>query len=178
MQKKTILKYENLIEQYKKDYLSYRSMLRRKMKKHDNCISPYEYKKGVKIIYPVDDYNISAIIYFALHIKNYKLALKNLKWYYSYTTPYTRVLAQNIEAAFVWFKNNKLEEAESIIQVVFKKESRYKNIFNNTAIGGTLHDDGSFTYLDGIESQIALQRRIMSNADYADFVEWAKQKFS
>jgi len=177
MQKREILKYENKIIQYKKDYLNYRRMLRRKAKKHDNTISPFEYKKGVKIIYPVDDYKIPEIIGFALHIKNYKLALKNLKWYYLHSTPYTRPLCQNVEAAFVWFKNNKITEAENILQVVFSNEPRYKNIFNDLPIKGIILEDGGFRYQDSIESQIALERRIFLNPDYHNFVQWGNQVF-
>ncbi len=177
MQKREITKYENLIVQFKKDYLSYRRMLNRKIKKHDYTISPFEYKKGVKIIYPVDDYKIPQIIGFALHNKNYKLALKNLKWYYLHATPNTRPLCQHAEAAFVWFKNNKLTEAENILHVVFFNEPRYKNIFHDTPIKGTVLDDGGFQYLDSIESQIALQRKIFKNPDYIDFVIWGKKRF-
>lgn len=152
-------------------------MLKRKAKKHDQTISPFEFRKGIKIIYPVDDYNISEIIGFALGIKNYKLALKNLKWYYLRTTPYNRPLCQNIEAAFVWFKNHKFQVAENILQVVFSNEPRYRNVFNNSLIKGILMEDGGFRYLDGIESDIALERRIFHNPDYFEFVLWGKQKF-
>ena len=178
MQQKDILKNENLIALYKKDYLSYRRMLKRKIKNHDHTISPFEYKKGVKIIYPVDDYNISEIIHFALHIKNYNLALKNLKWYYLHSTPYTRPLCQNIEAAFVWFKNNKINEAENILQVVFAHEPRYKNIFNTLSIKGILLKDGGFQYLDHIESDIDLERRRFTNPDYYDFVLWGNHNYT
>ena len=79
MQKRIILKYEKLIKEYKRDYLSYKRMLKRKLKMHDNCIEPFEYRNGKKIIYPVSDNSIYQIMGFALKIRDYKLALKNLK---------------------------------------------------------------------------------------------------
>ena len=150
MQKRTILKIENLIEQYKKDYLSYKRLLKRRALNHIHSIDPVEYIKGVKIIYPVDDINIFGIIGFALDIKNYKLALKNLKWVHLNTTPFKKPCCSNIEAAFVWYKNKKLSEAENILQFVFFQEPRYKNIFNNEPLKRMVEEDGGFSFLDNI----------------------------
>lgn len=177
MQKRTILKIENLIVQYKKEYLSYKRLLKRRVLKHDHCIAPVEYKKGVKIIYPVDDIGISLIIGYALDIKNYKLALKNLKWVYLNTTPFKQPCCSNIEAAFVWYKNKKLSEAENILQFVFSQEPRYKNIFNNEPLKGTSKEDGGFSFLNHIEANISSERRGLLNPEYLGFVEWVQDVF-
>ena len=89
---------------------------------------------------------------FHILLKDYKLALKNLTWVYLNKPPHNRVIHQHLEAAFIWFKNNKLSIAEGIIRIEFKKEPRYKNIFDSEPLKGTLHEDGSFKLLDYIES--------------------------
>ena len=175
MQKRTIHKYEDLIKQYKKDYLGYKRLLKRRERNHDYNISTIEYKNGKKKVYPVDEYKISSIIHFSLQIQNYKLALKNLKWVYLNTTPYKRPFISNIEAAFIWYKNNKLTEADNILQLAFKQEPRYLKSFNLEPFIGTLKADGGFTFQDHIEAQISHVRAILAHPEYAGFVAWGKQ---
>lgn len=153
-------------------------MLKRKLKKHDYSIEPYEYRNGNKIIYPVSDNSIYQIMGFALKIRDYKLALKNLKWFYLNTTPYPGPLVLKIESAIIWFKNNKFDQTENILHLVFAQEPRYKNIFNTLPIKGTLLKDGGFRFQDPIESSIDLERRILTNPDYVDFVQWVKERFA
>ena len=152
-------------------------MLKRREKNYDYSISPLEYKNGKKKLYPVDEYKISSIINFALLIKNYKLALKNLKWVYLNTTPYKRPFILNIEAAFIWFKNNRFNEAENILQIEFAQQPRYRNLFTSGPLTGATNQDGRFSFLDYIETEISLGRKILSNPNYADFVEWGKKNF-
>jgi len=176
MQKRTILKYENLIKEYKKDFLSYKKGKEIRGKNHDFSIVPqyFRYSKKVK---PIDDICVSMIIGFASDTKNYKLALKNLKWVYLNTTPYKRPCCSNMEAAFIWFKNDKLSEAEGILQLVFSQEPRYKNIFNNEPLQGTAKEDGGFSFFDHIEGNIYFERKQLLKPACVDFVEWVQEVF-
>lgn len=171
MQKRTIIKYENLIKQYKKDYLSYKKGLEIRKKNHDFSIIPQYYKFSKKV-QPIDDICVSMIIGFALEINDYKLALKNLKWVYLNTIPYKRPCCSNIEAAFIWYKNNKKSEAHDVLQVLFLQEPRYKNIFNNESLKGTAKEDGGFSFLNSVDREIYFERKILLKTAYADFAEW------
>jgi len=176
MQKRTILKYENLIKQYKKDYFSYKKGLEIRKKNHDFSITPQYYKYSKKV-QPIDDICVSLIIGFALKIKNYNFALKNLKWVYLNTTPHKRALYSNIEAAIIWYKNNKLNEAENILRLILSEEPRYRNIFTTEPLKTYKRIPDSISFIDHIEGDIYGQRNKLSNPDYVDFVEWVKQIF-
>jgi len=176
MQKRTILKYENLIKEYKKDFLSYKRGKEIRGKNNDFSIVPqyFRYSKKVK---PIDDICESMIIEFALDINNYKLALKNLKWVYLNTTPYKRPLCSNITAAIIWYKNKKLNEAEHILRLVLSKQPRYRKIFTTEPLNTYKRVPDSISVIDHIEGDIHYERTVLSNPDYADFVEWLQEVF-
>ena len=176
MQKRTILKYENLIKEYKKDFLSYKKGKEIRGKNHDFSIVPQYFRYSKKVM-SIDDIWISMIIGFALKLKNYKLALKNLKWVYLNTKPYKRPLCSNITAAIIWYKNNKLNDAENILRLVLAEQPRYRKIFTTEPLNTFKRVPDSISFIDHVEGDIHYERTILSNPDYADFVEWVQKVF-